>query len=198
MHRTWLLGLLIATPVAAKPFTTRDWVWSIGAGTAGGALLGTGGAFLAAKAVGDSPELGGFEDLAAALFIGLPLGLDLGATGAVYGYGQLSGHQGSVLVTLAGGTVGTLAGFGLFALTGFIHERLLPLGVGLGVLCPAVGATVGYRLSQGELDEGPPVSGALLDLNPAVGLRLGMPALAFAPGPEGAYTLALPLFGGRF
>lgn len=197
--KTALLASLVALPAAAAPstpFDGGDWTWSLLAGTGGGAALGFAGGVLAAVAVNDGPE--DFADLVAGVFIGMPLGADAGATGAVFAYGQLSGHDGSFMATLAGGTVGALVGLGLFLGSVSLSSDLLPLGLFFMAGAPAAGATGGYVLS---LEAGPDeaeVAGALLDWAPAHGLRLGVPLVQTAADAEGHFAVGLPLLGGRF
>lgn len=188
--------LCLVSPAAAQEvFDGADWGGSIAAGTAGAALGGLAAAAIGAASVEEEDDLYGLEETAAAL-IALPLGVDLGASGAVFAYGELSGHDGSFLATLAGGTVGTLVGVGLLAGVAAIDDDLWWLGtIGL-LVSPAVGATVGYRLSLAE-GAAPAPSGALLDHHPAVGLRLSVPAVVAAVSQDGV-AVGVPLVGGRF
>lgn len=200
MKSALCLLCLLAPPALAKDFDGADWAWSIAAGVGGGAVGG-----LAAGAIGvasvEPEDDFGFARLAAAA-VALPIGIDLGASGAVFAYGELTDHDGSYLATLAGSTVGTLVGIGFFVGMVRIDDSLSWLGL-VGLLgAPAVGATVGYRLSLE--DEAPPSRErvgrgcwALVDYHPEAGLRLSVPAVRASLAGDGL-VVGLPVLGGRF
>lgn len=195
MKSTLCLLCLLTSPALARDFDGADWAWSMAAGVGGGALGG-----LAAAAVGlatvEPEDDFGFARLAAAA-VALPIGIDLGASGAVFAYGELTDHDGSYLASLAGSTVGTLVGIGFFVGMIRIDDSLWWLGA-VGLLgAPAAGATFGYQKSL-EADATPPPVGALFDYHPAVGMRLSVPALGAHLHVERGLSVDLPLLGGRF
>ncbi|MEZ4463570.1 MAG: hypothetical protein R3F60_12505 [bacterium] len=190
-------ALAVPAPTLARDFDGADWAWSLLAGTGAAAAVGFAGGLAAAVALQDDPE--DFTGLVAAVFVGMPLGADLGATGAVYTYGELSDHQGSLGATLAGGTIGAIVGLGLFLTSLRVDSKLLPLGLVFMAATPAAGATAGYVLSLDapEVEDQASV-GSLLGWHPEAGLTLGVPRLETAADRAGRFAVGLSLVGGRF
>ncbi len=108
-------------------------------GGVGGGILGGAAGGLAGKLMtGDNPE--GFEDIANVV-MGVLMGYTVGNGLGVYFMGNTATEKGSIGWTLAGSTLGLVAGVGIGANMG---EALLPFAA-TSVL---VGSMVGYNLTR--------------------------------------------------
>jgi len=167
-------------------------------GVLGELALGTLGGYLGYLSAGHCEEPADDDTFLGACFLhglgettaGVLIGTNLGSIAGVYGYGQLTGHQGSYQWTALGSIAGSLAGFGL-ALAIDSEAGL----VAMGLLIPA-GAVLGYTLSGPSISQ-EPLSTALLDLSPESGLRLGVPAVRWAQRGEDS-RWSVHLLSGRF
>lgn len=130
--------------------------------------------------------------------VGAGIGGTLGAAGGIYAYGELSGHDGSFLATLAGTTLGSLASVGVLALS-FGVEEDVPQGllIGLAIALPVAGGLLGYGLSNDpHSDDSGVTSGALVDISREGRVRLAIPAVGVSFPRDGELVVALPLIGG--
>lgn len=123
--------------------------------------------------------------------LGATIGGTLTSAGAIYGYGELSGHDGSFLATLAGTSLGTLTAFGIGAASDESAVAIAALFV-----LPSAAGTFAYAMSNRVPDE--PTSGALVDVSPGKGARVSMPAVGVAQPEKGEYQLSVTLLGGNW
>ena len=183
---------------AREPYDAGDWTLSILSANVGMGLGGVAGFGLTAALFSedcDGESWGcGLDNAAQAILGGSIIGTMGGAAGA-WGYGELKGRDGSFGGALLGSLLGTGAGLltaGLMCGSTQDFEYCVGGGI-LGLGLAGAGATLGYL--WGEPDEGPPPSGALLDLRQGQ-FALSVPAIDIARV-EGGYGIYLPVLGGR-
>ena len=207
-----LVATLIAAPMAASAhpietaqqaepsaveFAAEDYAFALLLGDVGMAAGVFGGGALGVALAGSCEESGsGFGGscmgrAATAGMLGAAVAGPLLSASAIYGYGELTGHNGSFLATLAGTSAGSL---GAFVLGAAADESAVAL-VALLVL-PTVGGTLGYGMTHEGPDE--PTSGALVDLSKTGGARLSVPAVGVTQPARGEVQLSVTVLGGSW
>ena len=121
-----------------------------------------------------------------------------GIAGGIYAYGELSGHDGSLVATLLGTTLGSAASLGLFVLVADNDDKAGAVVLfGSAVLLPIAGGLIGYGLSNDAHEPDADVtSGALIDISRGGQVRLAVPAMGVSFPRDGGFAIALPLIGG--
>ncbi|MCB9544389.1 MAG: hypothetical protein H6706_00675 [Myxococcales bacterium] len=205
----WLaLALTLAPPATAQasgaPFSDEDWSESFWAGVGGAATVGVVGGLGLGVATSltcrdDRPSEWGCSEVVpiVALFGGYLLA-HLGVVGGVYGYGESTGHDGSLILTALGTLAGALLHWGSVYLAsesgdGFLAAALAIVGAPL----PAFGASRAYGWSLDVAPAGP-TRVSLVEVDPAGDVRLGLPAPLPGRDPEGGLQVTVPLLSGRW
>lgn len=186
------------------PFEGADWLWAPLSGTFGYAAAGSLGMVVGFAAAGDCVEdpddtsflgncfLHGFGEAG----VGMMLAAPFGAAAGVYTYGELTNHNGSYWAALGGAAVGAVIATIPVAVSDGDAGTTVTIIAHLTL--PALGATIGYALSN---DTGRPTGrdqGALFVHDADSGFHLGVPAVALGRDQSGGTVVMAPLLRGRF